>query len=127
MNRRKGHNYLTVFANFLAKRVLFVKPGNDASVWAAFAEELLLQNAHPKAIQHVAIDMSTAYTTWMSDTFGHAWVVYDKFHFIQNVVEACDQVRKAESRADSGKRGQLGRTRWMWLKNRANWTAKETQ
>ena len=127
MNRRKGHNYLTVFADFLAKRVLFVTLGKDTSVWEAFAEELLLQNAHPKAIQHVAIDMSAAYTPGISDTFGDARVVYDKFHVIQNVVEACDQVRKAESRADSGKRGQLGRTRWMWLKNRANWTERETQ
>jgi hypothetical protein len=43
------------------------------------------------------------------------------------VVEACDQVRKAESRADAGKRDRLERTRWMWLKNRVNWTEKEAQ
>ena len=32
MNRRKGHNYLTVFADLLAKRVIFATPGKDASV-----------------------------------------------------------------------------------------------
>ena len=63
MNRRKGHNYLTVFADLVAKSVLFVTPGQDASVWKAFAAELLRHNGHPKAIQHVAIDMSAAYTT----------------------------------------------------------------
>ncbi len=47
-------------------------------------------------------------------------MVYDKFHVIQNVVKACDQVRKAESRADTGKRDRFERTRWMWLKNRVN-------
>jgi len=41
-------------------------------------------------------------------------------------VEACDQIRKIESRADAGKRDELERTRWMWLKNRVNWTATET-
>jgi hypothetical protein len=41
MNRRKGHNYLTVFADLLAKRVLFATPGKDASVWGTFAGELL--------------------------------------------------------------------------------------
>ena len=32
MNRSKGHNYLTVFADLVAKRVLFAMPGKDASV-----------------------------------------------------------------------------------------------
>jgi hypothetical protein len=55
MNRRKGHNYLTVFADLLAKRVLFA------------------------------------------------------------------------TRNNARKREQLERTRWMWLKNRVNWTEKEVQ
>ena len=126
MNRRKGHNYLTVFADLLAKRVLFATPGKDASVWEAFAAELLRYNGHPKAIRRVAIDMSAAYTKGVASNLGNAQVVYGKFHVIQNVVEACDQVRKAESRSDAGKRELLERTRWMWLKNRANWTEKET-
>lgn len=58
--------------------------------------------------------------------FTRSGTVYDKFHVIQYVVEACDQIRKIESRADAGKRDQLERTRWMWLKNRENWTEKET-
>ena len=127
MNRRKGHNYLTVFADLLTKRVLFATPGKDASVWEAFAAELLRHNGHPKAIQYVAIDMSPAYIKGVSDNFGNAQVVYDKFHVIQNVVEACDRVRKVESRSNAGKRDLLERTRWMWLKNRVNWTEKETQ
>ena len=127
MNRRKGHNYLTVFADLLAKRVLFATPGKDASVWEALAAKLLRHNGHPKAIQHVAIDMSAAYTKGVSDNLGNARGVYDKFHVIQNVVEACDQIRKIESRADAGKRDLLERTRWMWLKNRVNWTERETQ
>ena len=126
MNRRKGHNYLTVFADLLAKRVLFATPGKDASVWEAFAAELLRHNGHPKAIRRVAIDMSAAYTKGVASNLGTAQVVYDKFHVIQNVVEACDQVRKVESRSDAGKRELLERTRWMWLKNRSNWTEKET-
>jgi len=125
MNRRKGHNYLTVFADLVAKRVLFATPGKDASVWEAFAGELLRHNGHPKAIRYAAIDMSAAYIKGVSDNLGNAQVVYDKFHVIQYGVEACDQIRKIESRADAGKRDQLERTRWMWLKNRENWTPKE--
>jgi transposase len=127
MNRRKGHNYLTVFADLVAKRGLFATPGKDASAWEAFAAELLRHIGHPKAIQHVAIDMSAAYAKGVSDNLGNVQVVYDKLHVIQNVVEACDQVRKAESRADAGNRDRLKRIRWMWFKNRVNCTETETQ
>ena len=127
IKRLKGDNCLTVFADLIAKRVLFAAPGKDASVWAAFAEELLRHNGHPKAIQHVAIDMTAAYAKGASDNLGNAQVVCDKFHVIQNVVEGCDQVRKAESRAVTGKWDRLERARWMWRKNRVNWTEKETQ
>jgi transposase len=71
--------------------------------------------------------MSAAYTGGVIDNLGNAQVVCDKFHVIQNVVEACDQVRKAESRADAGKRDRLERTRWIWLKDRVNWTEKKGQ
>ncbi len=60
MNRLNGHKYLTVFADLVAKRVLFATPGKDASVWEAFAGELLRHNGHPKAIQHADIEMSAA-------------------------------------------------------------------
>ena len=39
----------------------------------------------------------------------------------------CDQVRKGESKADTGKRERLERIRWMSLKNLVNWTAKAAQ
>jgi hypothetical protein len=54
MNRRIGHNSLEVLANLVAKKFHFATPGKDASVWAAFAAELLRHNGHPKVIQHLA-------------------------------------------------------------------------
>jgi Transposase len=52
-------------------------------------------------------------------------VVSARFHFIQYAVAACDQIRKIESRADDGTRKQLQRPRWLWVKNRVNWTQKD--
>ena len=90
VSRRERRNYLTVFADLLDKRVLFVTPGKDVSVWEAFAAELLRHNGQPKAIRRVAIDMSAAYTKGVASNLGNAQVVYDKFNVIQNVVEACE-------------------------------------
>jgi transposase len=72
MNRRKEQNYLTVFADLVAKRVLLATPGKDASVWEAFAGELLRHNGHPKAIRYAAIDMSVAYIKGVSDNLANA-------------------------------------------------------
>jgi hypothetical protein len=44
MNRRKGHNYVTVFADLVEKRVLFGTEGKDAKVWGVFAQELEAHN-----------------------------------------------------------------------------------
>ena len=74
MNRRKGHNYLTVFVDLPAKRVLLAVEGKDASVWERFAEELGKHNGHPRAITRVAIDMSPAYQKGVRDNFGNAQV-----------------------------------------------------
>lgn len=127
MNRRKGHNYLTVFADLIQKRVIFATPGKDSSTWEAFAKELVKHNGHPKAITQVAIDMSAAYAKGVRDNLGNAEIVYDKFHVVQNVVKACNDVRTAESRVSAEHRQRLERTRWLWSKNPENWTRKEAQ
>ena len=40
LSARKRHNYLSVFADLDAKRVLYATEGKDASTWDRFAEEL---------------------------------------------------------------------------------------
>lgn len=51
-------------------------------------------------------------------------VVCDKFLATHNVVEACEKVRKADSKADAGKRDRLKRAGWISLKKQMNWTNK---
>jgi transposase len=125
MNRRKGHNYLTVFVDLQAKRVLLAVEGKDASVWERFAEQLGQHNGHPKAITQIAIDMSPAYTKGVRENFGNATVVYDKYHVVSQVAQAVDAVRRKEARADAQAREQLAKTSWLWRKNPESWTEKE--
>ena len=125
MNRRKGHNYLTVFADLAAKRVLLAVEGKDASVWERFAEQLLAHNGHPKAVTQIAIDMSPAYSKGVRENFGNAVVVYDKFHVVSQVTQAVEEVRRKEARQDAGARAQLEKTSWLWRKNPDGWTTGE--
>lgn len=125
MNRRKGHNYLTVFVDLAAKRVLLAVEGKDASVWERFAEQLLAHNGHPKAITQIAIDMSPAYIKGVRDNFGNASISFDKFHVISQVTEAVEAVRRKEVRQDPHAREALEKTCWLWRKNPEGWKASE--
>jgi transposase len=125
MNRRKGHNYLTVFVDLEAKRVLLATEGKDASVWERFAEQLLAHNGHPKAITQIAIDMSPAYIKGVRENFGNAKISFDKFHVVSQVTEAVEAVRRKEVRQDPTAREQLEKTCWLWRKNPAGWKPAE--
>src|SRR5882724_618351 len=123
MNRKKGHNYLTVFVDLQARRVLLAVEGKDSGTWERFAEQLLKHNGHPKAITQIAIDMSPAYQKGVRENFGNAQIVFDKFHVVSQVVQAVEEVRRKEARQDAQAREQLERTSWLWRKNPESWTA----
>ena len=125
MNRRKGHNYLTVFVDLQAKRVLLAVEGKDAGVWEHFVQALAQHNGHPKAITQVAIDMSPAYHKGVKDQLGNARIVHDKFHVVSQVTEAVEAVRRAEVRQQGPARAQLEKTCWLWRKNPEGWTEQE--
>jgi transposase len=127
MNRKKGHNYLTVFVDLEAKRVLLAVEGKDAGTWEEFAAQLLKHNGHPKAITQVAIDMSPAYMKGVRENFGNAQVVFDKYHVVSQVVAAVEEVRRKEARQDAQAREQLERTSWLWRKNPETWTEAEQE
>jgi transposase len=127
MNRRKGHDYLTVFVDLEAKRVLLAVEGKDAGVWERFAQQLLAHNGHPKAVTQVAIDMSPAYRKGVREHLGNAAIVYDKYHVVSAVVNAVDAVRRAETRQDAGARAELEQTHWRWRKHPEQWTEREAE
>jgi transposase len=125
MNRRKGHNYLTVFCDLIQKRVLFACEGKEAKAWAGFAQALCEHNGDPRSIAQASIDMSPAYIKGVKDNCRNAEIVFDKFHVIRAACEGVDQVRRAESRLDEEKKEQLKETMWLWRKNPENLSEKE--
>ena len=46
MNVGKGQEYVSVFADLVAKRVLFATEGKDKATWPAFVEALGKHNGH---------------------------------------------------------------------------------
>jgi len=123
---RKGHKYLTIFADMVAKRVLYAVPGRDSATWKSFIEELKKHSGNREEIKCVSMDMSVPYQKGVADNCPNAEVVFDKFHLIAKANEAVNKVRSAEIRR-GGKHEELKKTRWLWLKNPDNLTEKQAE
>lgn len=89
---RKGHNYVTIFADLVAKRVLYSVPRKDSSTWKAFARELEKHSAKAQQIECVSMDMSGAFKKGAAETCPQAEVVFDKYHLIAKTNKAAGAV-----------------------------------
>lgn len=128
LNIRKGHEYVSVFADLLARRVLFATEGKDRQTWERFIQCLSEHNGHAHAVKWASMDMSKAYVSGVGQWCRNAQVVFDKFHIIANVNKAIDKVRRAEiAQANKGVWEQLHRSQWLWRKNPENLTEKEQE
>ena len=126
MSVRKGHEYISVFADLLRKRVLFATEGKDKETWVKFIEALEKHNGHRHSITQASMDMSPAYQSGVAEQCRNAQVVFDKFHVIKNASEAVDKVRRAEVRLGGlGVWEALHKSQWLWRKNPENLTDLE--
>ena len=82
MSVRKGHEYISGFADLVKKRVIFATEGKDHQVWHTFVAALEQHHGHRHAITQVSQDMSAAYQKGVRETCRNAQVVFDKFHVI---------------------------------------------
>ena len=123
---RKGHEYVSVFADLVRKRVLFATEGKDHHVWGDFVAVLEKHNGHRHAITQVSLDLSPAYQKGVKETCRNAQVVFDKFPVILNANKAVDQVRRAEVRLGGvGGWEALHQSQWLWRKHPENLTEQE--
>jgi transposase len=128
MSVRKGHEYLSVFADLVDRRVLFATEGKDKETWTKFVESLETHNGHRHAITQASMDMSKAYQAGVAENCRNAQVVFDKFHVIKNANEAVDKVRQTEVRlGGQGVWEALHKSQWLWRKNPENLTGQEQE
>ena len=128
MSVRKGHEYISVFADLACKRVLFATEGKDKETRLKFVEALEKHNGHRHALTQASMDMSVAHQSGVAENCRNAQVVFDKFHVIKNANEAVDRVRRAEVRlGGKGVWESLYKSQWLWRKNPENLTDLEQE
>lgn len=110
----RGHNYLTLVADALARKVVFVVEGKDAATMSQFAEFLREHGTEPDRITSVSIDMSPAFIKGVDEHLPNARVTFDKFHVVAHASKAVDQTRRLEQKTAPDLKG----LRWALLKDR---------
>ena len=118
---RKGHNCITVFVDMDSTNVLFATKGKDSGTVQAFSEKLPKHGAKPEQIKEVTMDMSPALIRGVGSYLPQASVTFDKFHVIQALNKAQDEVRRMEQKLNP----LLKSTRYIWLKNPENLTESQ--
>lgn len=115
-SRARGHDYITLAADALQRRVLAVAEGREAKAVAAIAGALAEHGCPPEQIESVSIDMSPAFIKGCTKELPNARITFDKFHVVWHANAAVDKMRRIEQRADKSLKGM----RWSLLKDRAS-------
>jgi transposase len=119
---RRGHDYISLFVDLKAKRLLFATPGKEAQTFEKFAEDLQAHSGSAEAITEASMDLSPAFQKGAAEHLPNAQVTFDRFHLMKLVNEAVDAVRKGEAHSQP----DLKKSRWLWLKNPERLSAKQS-
>ena len=120
---RRGHDYITLFVDLNARRLLFATPGKDAKTFEKFSADLQAHGGSAEGITDVSMDLSPAFQKGAVEHLPNAEITFDRFHLMKLVNEAVDDVRKGEVLTQPN----LKKTRWLWLKNDCNLKVKQKE
>jgi len=119
---KRGQDYISLFVDMDARKVVYVTEGNDAETVARFADHVDDHNSDASRIKEACIDMSGAYIKGVTENLTEAEITFDKFHAVKLVNDAVDQVRRAESK----NRPQLKYSRYLWLMNESRLSVEQS-
>jgi transposase len=118
---KRGHNYISLFVDLIAKKTIFITEGKDHKTVTEFAQCLEEQGGKRENIKDVSCDMSPAFIKGVTQEFPDARITFDKFHILKIINEAVDAVRREEAKNNPLLKG----ARYCFIKNNQNLTAAQ--
>jgi transposase len=119
---------LTVIVDLKTGRVVWSVEGRSARSLVGFFRAL--GPVRRRAIRIVSMDMSGAYQKAIRKNLRRAEIVFDRFHIVQLLNAAVDEVRRELARSimsDPELRRSIKGSRWALLKNPWNLTTREKE
>ena len=126
VSRKKGHEYLTLVYDLKHSELLWIGQGRKEETLEGFFSWLgKRRSAH---IEVVCMDMWKPYLNAVRAHAPQATVAFDRFHLVQHLNAAVDEVRRSLVRKLSDRfRALVKGTRFVLLKNPWNLTPKQKQ
>jgi transposase len=124
VSRKKGHHYLTLVYDLQRGRLVWAGLDRKQETLDAFFHWLGKRRA--RTLQAICLDMWAPYFSSVQTHAPQATLLFDRFHVVQHLNKALDEVRREEVRKLADDRGiDLKKTRFILLKNPWNLTPKE--
>jgi transposase len=120
---RKGHKYLTILTDRVAKKVVGVAVGKDKEAFAHALIDMEVRGAERNKVRTITMDMSKSYIAGAEESMPEADIVFDRFHIVKKMNEAVDSVR----RSDQQNFKELKNTRYLWLRNQTSLNEEQRQ
>lgn len=122
---KRGHKYVTLIIDAAKRRVVDVEEGRDAQTVRLFAEKLSAKGGDPEKVSAVTSDMSKSFLPAIETNFPNAENTIDKFHVKKVLIDALDEVRKAEQKSVADKK-DLFRGRRLFMIPEARLTTEQS-
>jgi len=124
VSRKKGHRYVTLVYDLERGRLVWAGLDRKEETLDEFFRWLGKRRA--RALQAICLDMWAPYLASVRTHAPEAILVFDRFHVVQHLNGAIDEVRRAEVRRLAQTEViDLKKTRFILLKNPWNLTPKE--
>ena len=79
-------------------------------------------------IETVAVDLAPSFTSWISENFPDATIVYDHFHVIKLMNDKLNRIRRRTMNAlEDHEKSELKNRRWHFVINKENLNPKATE
>ncbi len=122
-SHRRGHDYVSVFVDLDRAKVIFATPSREKKVLVEFKTDLEAHGGQAEQVINFSADLWRPYRDGIKENFPNAALTIDRYHLIQLLNQALDEVRRGEQRRQPG----LKKTRYLWLKKRSKLSTRQQE
>ncbi len=125
-SHKRGHRYITVVSCLDTGRVVWVGKGKSSATLHVFFDEL--GEKRTGLLEVIATDLGAAFTKVVKERAPQADLVYDRFHVVQLLTKAIDEIRREECRQLEGEaKKAIKSSRFALLRNPKHRTPKDIE
>lgn len=112
---KKGHKYMTVFADLCTGRIVHAVEGRSVEDIKPFLEKL---SKRARKLRAIAMDLSPSYTSAVKQYLPGVDIVFDRFHVMKLLNEVLDELRRKEREKYIAAGSDVGKgDRFLFLRN----------